>query len=52
MPDPDLVKQFGARLLGIYTGGILTKLIDLGYQVGLFEAAKLGAATSSALAER
>lgn len=52
MPDPELVKQFGARLLGIYTGGVLTKLIDLGYQVGLFEAAKSGAATSHALAER
>lgn len=52
MPDPDLVKQFGAKLLGIYTGGMLTKLVDIGYQVGLFEAAKAGAATSSALAER
>jgi ubiquinone/menaquinone biosynthesis C-methylase UbiE len=52
MANPDLVKQFGAKLLGIYTGGILTKLIDLGYQVGLFEAAKAGAATSQELAER
>lgn len=50
--NPDLVKQFGAKLLGIYTGGMLTKLIDIGYQVGLFEAAKAGAATSDALAER
>jgi ubiquinone/menaquinone biosynthesis C-methylase UbiE len=52
MPNPDLVKQFGAKLLGIYTGGILTKLIDLGYQLGFFEAAKMGPATSHALAER
>ena len=52
MTNPDLVKQFGAKLLGIYTGGVLTKLIDIGYQVGLFEASKLGAATSEELADR
>lgn len=52
MANPDLVKQFGARLLGIYTGGVLTKLIDIGYQVGLFEASKSGAATSEELADR
>ena len=52
MANPELVKQFGARLLGIYTGGVLTKLIDIGYQVGLFEASKLGAATSDELADR
>ena len=52
MASPDLVSQFGAKLLGIYTGGVLTKLIDIGYQVGLFEASKSGAATSQELAER
>jgi hypothetical protein len=52
MSNPNLVKQFGTKLLGIYTGGILTKLIDLGYQVGLFEAARLGATTSQGLAKR
>ncbi|MEO5844322.1 MAG: class I SAM-dependent methyltransferase, partial [Caldimonas sp.] len=52
MADPDLVKQFGAKLLGIYTGGVLTKLIDIGYQVGLFEAADKGPATSQELADR
>jgi SAM-dependent methyltransferase len=52
MANPDLVKQFGAKLLGIYTGGVLTKLIDIGYQVGLFEASKRGPATSQALADR
>jgi ubiquinone/menaquinone biosynthesis C-methylase UbiE len=50
--NPDLVKQFGAKLLGIYTGGVLTKLIDIGYQVGLFEASKKGPATSQELADR
>ncbi len=52
MTNPDLVKQFGAKLLGIYTGGVLTKLIDIGYQVGLFEAADKGPATSQELADR
>lgn len=52
MTNPDLVKQFGAKLLGIYTGGVLTKLIDIGYQTGLFEASKSGAATSEELADR
>ena len=52
MVNPDLVKQFGAKLLGIYTGGVITKLIDIGYQVGLFEASKIGPATSRQLADR
>lgn len=52
MANPDLVKQFGAKLLGIYTGGVLTKLIDIGYQVGLFEASRKGSATSQQLADR
>jgi len=52
MANPDLVKQFGGKLLNIYTGGVLTKLIDIGYQVGLFEASKGGAATSEELSQR
>ncbi len=52
MANPDLVKQFGGKLLGIYTGGILTKLIEVGYQVGLFEASTIGPATSEELSDR
>lgn len=52
MANPDAVKQFGGKLLNIYTGGILTKLIDVGYQLGLFEASKAGPATSEELSER
>ena len=52
MPNQDLVKQFGGKLVGIYTGAVLTKLIDIGYQVGLFDAAKAGPATSKELADR
>lgn len=52
MVDPDLAKQFAAKLLNIYTGGVLTKLIDVGYQTGLFESSKSGPATSEELSER
>jgi 2-polyprenyl-3-methyl-5-hydroxy-6-metoxy-1,4-benzoquinol methylase len=52
MANPDLVKQFGGKLLGIYTGGVLTKLIEVGYQAGLFEASRAGPATSDELSER
>jgi hypothetical protein len=31
--SPDGVKRFGERLLGIYAGAVLTKLIEIGYQV-------------------
>jgi hypothetical protein len=40
------------RILSIYTNGLLTYMIDLGYRTGLFEAAAAGPATSQALAER
>jgi ubiquinone/menaquinone biosynthesis C-methylase UbiE len=50
--DPDKVKQFGGKLLGLYTGAVLTKCIELGYVVGLFEASRQGPATSEELAER
>ena len=52
MPDPDLAKQFAGKMLNIYTGAVLTKLIDIGYQTGLFEASKVGAASSEELSER
>jgi Rv2258c-like winged HTH domain len=52
MTNPDLVKQFAGKLLNIYTGGVLTKLIDIGYEVGLFEASKGEPATSEELSER
>ena len=54
MPDPDLdlAKQFAVKMLGIYTGAVLTKLIDIGYQTGLFESSKVGPASSEELSER
>ena len=50
MANPEVVRQFGAKLLGIYTGSVLTKFIDIGYQLGLFEASRAGPATSEGLA--
>ncbi len=52
MAQQDAVKQFAGRLLDIYTGAVLTKLIDIGYQTGLFEASTAGPATSGELSER
>jgi len=52
MPNPEFAKQFGAKMLGLYTGAILTKLIDIGYQTGLFEASTQGPATSEELSQR
>ena len=52
MPDPELTRQFGAKLVSLYTGSVLTKLIDIGYEVGLFEASRAGPATSEELAGR
>jgi SAM-dependent methyltransferase len=52
MANPEATRQFGRRILDIYTGGMLTQMIEVGYQVGLFEASKQGPATSEELAER
>jgi SAM-dependent methyltransferase len=52
MSNPDAMKQFAGKLLGLYTGAVLTKLIEVGYLVGLFEASRSGPATSEELAER
>jgi SAM-dependent methyltransferase len=50
--DQERAQQFAGKLLNIYTGSVLTKLVDIGYQTGLFEAAAKGPATSQELAER
>ncbi|MGH8708102.1 MAG: class I SAM-dependent methyltransferase [Burkholderiales bacterium] len=52
MTNPEQVQQFAGRLLNIYTGGVLTKLIEVGYQTGLFEASKAGPATCEELSDR
>jgi hypothetical protein len=50
--DQQKVSAFAARLLGLYSGGMLSLLLELGYKTGLLEALALGPGTSDALAER
>ena len=51
-PGEDPVEQAIIELVGFYTGGLLTLMIDLGNRTGLFAAAAEGPATSSELAKR
>jgi SAM-dependent methyltransferase len=46
------VEAFAEQLFGLYTGGMLTLMIDLGHRTGAFEALAQGPATSQELAER
>ena len=46
------VRAFSGRLLGLYSGALISAMIDVGQRTGLFEAAARGAATSAELAER
>ena len=52
MADTDAGREFGAKLPQIYTGGMLTNLINIGYRTGLFEAAAAGPATIEELSVR
>lgn len=52
MTSVEATREFGAKLVGLYTGSVLTKCIDIGYETGLFEASLAGPATSEELAER
>lgn len=45
-------EAFQEQILGWYTGGFVTFMIDLGMRTGLFDAAAAGPATSTVLAER
>ncbi len=50
--DPAAVQAFGRRLLGLYSGAMLTFMLDLGSRTGLFEAAAQGPGTSAEIAGR
>lgn len=50
--DRKRVQEFARKVFGLYTGGVLTLMIELGYRSGLFEAAAAGSATSEELATR
>jgi SAM-dependent methyltransferase len=50
--DPAVAEAFAGTLFGLYTGGMLTFMVDIGYRTGLFDAAATGPATSQELADR
>jgi SAM-dependent methyltransferase len=50
--DESRVEEFAAELLGHYTSGMITLMVDLGHRTGLFAAAAEGPATSEELAAR
>jgi SAM-dependent methyltransferase len=50
--DKARVEAFAGRILGLYTDGMLTYLIDIGHRTGLFTALAAGPATSDELAAR
>jgi SAM-dependent methyltransferase len=52
MLDEARSREFARKLVGIYSGAVLTNLIGVGHEAGLFEAAAEGPATSAELAER
>jgi 2-polyprenyl-3-methyl-5-hydroxy-6-metoxy-1,4-benzoquinol methylase len=50
--DESRVEEFAGELLGHYTSGMITLMVDLGHRTGLFAAAAEGPATSEELAAR
>jgi SAM-dependent methyltransferase len=50
--DERAVEAFAGRLIGLFTGGMLTYMIDIGHRTGLFSALGEGPATSDELATR
>jgi SAM-dependent methyltransferase len=50
--DEALVEQFAGKLIGLYSGAMLTLMVDLGHRTGLFTAAARGAASSEEMADR
>jgi SAM-dependent methyltransferase len=50
--DEARVEAFAGRLVGLYNGGMLSHLIDIGHRTGLFAALAEGSATSAELARR
>jgi SAM-dependent methyltransferase len=50
--DPAKVEEFAGRLMSVFTGSMLSYMIDLGHRTGLFSAAAQGPATSEELADR
>jgi SAM-dependent methyltransferase len=52
MTDEARSREFGGALVGMYSGAVLTQLIAVGHETGLFHAGAEGPASSLELAER
>lgn len=50
--DGQRVREFAGQLMGLYTGGMLSFMVDIGYKTGLFDAAAKGPGSSQEIAER
>jgi SAM-dependent methyltransferase len=50
--DQERAREFAGQLMSLYTGSMLSFMVDLGYKTGLFEAAAKGPGTSQEIAER
>jgi len=50
--DEQAVQAFAGELMGLFTGGLLTYMIDIGHRTGLLGALAEGRATSDGLATR
>ena len=50
--EEQAAEEFAGRLFELFTGGMLTYMIEIGRRTGLFDAAAAGPATSAGLAER
>lgn len=50
--DKKRVQDFARRLFGHYTSGMITLMVDVGHETGLFEAATKGGGTSEEIARR
>jgi SAM-dependent methyltransferase len=50
--DEQSIGEFAGRLMGMFTSGMLTYMVDIGHRTALFEAAAQGPCTSGELAAR
>jgi SAM-dependent methyltransferase len=50
--DKQRTQEFARKLFGLYTGGMLTLMVDIGHKTGLFESAAKGPGTSQEIADR
>ncbi len=50
--DRERAQEFAGHLMGLFTEGILSLMVDIGYETGLRDAAADGPGTSQKIAER